>query len=757
MKKVKYIAPFIASVIMLAACNNAETEEDSKMDELVAGYVTYADEDFYTAWQDSDFTKIELKEDSATADGAGGVVIEEGNIEIRTSGTYVLEGSLENGQIIINAEDKGTVRLVLNGVSITSTTGSVIHVKQSDQTVISLEEGTENILEDAEEYIFEEGEDEPSAAIFSKDDLTINGSGKLVVQANYKDGIAGRDDVLVTGGIIEIHAIDDGLVGRDLLALRDAKVKIEAGGDGVKSSNDEDEQKGHIVLQSGSLDIVAGSDGIQSERDVLVVDGEYTITAGGGSPETVEANQEVGGAGGAMPGGNAPDIAGGGPMNVLNPSQIQQYLSGAITKEELLESIEDSGLPEGMTIEDVKSMLDQMEEGGQPQGGQRMEPPTDGEGGFDPSQMPPTGDNGMAPPVDGNTGEESSQSTESSTEEETDDSVSTKGIKAVNLVQIEGGTFTVDSNEDAIHSNGNVVIQGGAMTVHTGDDGIHADYDVLISDGVVQIEKSYEGIEGVNITLKDGDVSVVAADDGVNINSGSSEVRMFDGAEPDTTTEEESGIPSEGEEGLLLIEGGYLYVNANGDGLDSNSSIKMTDGTVVVYGSTNGGDSSIDYDGTFTVEGGTLIAAGSSGMAMGISDTSTQPAIMMTFTDIQSAGTVVSLSSDEKEILASVAPEKDFQALLISTPKLEQEADYTLSFGGTVEAEMKDGIALDAGPMKDEKGTVSFTLPKQIMTYINESGITENGGNGGLTMPGRGPDGQVFPGGRGMMESQDGK
>ena len=171
----------------------------------------------------------------------------------------------------------------------------------------------------------------------------------------------------------------------------------------------------------------------------------------------------------------------------------------------------------------------------------------------------------------------------------------------------------------------------------------------------------------------------------------------------------------------------------------------------MVYGPTNDGNSSIDYDGTFTVEGGTLIAAGSSGMAMGISDISTQPAIMMTFTEKQPAGTVVSLSSEEEQTIASVAPEKDFQTLLVSMAGLEQDAEYTLSFGGTVEEELEDGVILDAGPMVDEKGAVSFTLPDQIMTYINEGGITENSG----MMPGGGMGGQAFPGGRGMAGNRD--
>lgn len=752
MKKVKYTAPFILSAIVLAGCQNTNTEESANADELTAQYVSYGDEDFYTVWQDSSFTKVELKGDSAVADGPGGVVIENETINIRTSGTYVLEGTLDDGQIVIDTEDKGTVRLVLNGVSITSSSGPVIHVKQSDQTVISLEQGTENRLEDAKEYIVEEGEDEPTAAIYSKDDLSINGSGKLVIQANYKDGITGRDDVIITGGEIEIQAADDGIVGRDLLAVRDAKVKIDAAGDGIKSTNEEDETKGHIVLQSGTFDIAAGSDGVQSVHDVLVIDGEYTITAGGGSPETVKADGEPGG--GAMPDGTAPG-GGRGPMSGLDPAQIQQYIEGTVTKEELLESIDESELPDGMTIEEMGAMLDRMAEGGMPQEGKDMEPPTEPQGQFDPAQNPSMDEEKQAPPVESNDAPEGNMPADSSVEEETDDSVSTKGIKAENLVRIEGGTFTIDANDDAVHSNGNVMIGGGALAINTGDDGIHADHEVSISDGTIEIDKSYEGIEGDYITVKDGDISIVAADDGVNISGGSSEFEMFGGERPDAETEEGDTADSEEEEGLLLIEGGSLYVNADGDGLDSNGNIRMTGGTVVVYGPTNGGNGTLDYDGSFTLEGGTLVAAGSSGMAMGISDTSTQSAVMMTFTDTQAAGTIVNLSSEEGTVLASVAPEKEFQTLVISTAELKQEADYTLSFGGTVEGERKDGLALSAGSMTGEKGSVTFTLPAQVMTYINESGITENSGQGGMMMPGGQPGGGGFRGEKEMTEDQD--
>ena len=777
MKKVKYIAPFVLTTVMLGACSNNE-KTSSDTDALIEQYVKYSDDDFYSEWQGSNFTKINLNGDSAVADGTGGVVIEDGLIEIRTTGTYVIEGTLDDGQIVINAEDDGNVRLILNGTSITSSTSAAIYVKQADKTIVSLEEGTENVLTDAKEYVFAPDEEEPSGAIFSKDDLSINGDGTLIVNANYNDGIVSRDDFIVTGGNIEINAEDDGIVGRDLFVMRDANIKVTANGDGVKSSNDEDTEKGNIVLHSGSLYVTAGSDGVQSERDVLVVDGNYSITAGGGSPESIAVEEwpNMGG----MPGGNMQPAQGmqGGMMGVLDQSQIQKFMAGEITKEELLSSIDESQLPDGTTIEDIETMLDQMKSNERPQmgggqNGQNMAPPTDGQGQFDPSQMPedfnpgqmpqggqnqnmipPTDEQGefdpsqlpedfdpskmpqvgqrqnMAPPTITEEEENTTTNTEVTTSES--ESTSSKGIKAVNVVQIEGGSITIDSNDDALHSNGNVKVNGGKITINTGDDGVHADADVDITAGTVRIEKSYEGIEGINVTIKNGDIYVKASDDGININGGSSNYEQFGFNETQTPeTEQETNVS----ESLLLIEGGYVYVNADGDGLDSNGSIKMTGGTVVVYGPTNSGNGTLDYDNTFTVEGGKLIAAGSSGMAMGVSEISTQNTVMMTFTNVQEAGTTVNVTASNGDVLETIAPEKAFQTILISTPDLEQEQSYTFNFGGTVKGDAKNGVYSEASSMIEITGSVEFTLPTQVMTYVNESGITEN--SGGMMMPGR--------------------
>lgn len=711
MQKVKYIAPFLLVSLMIAGCSNdAATENKVDTEKLVSKTISYTNDDFYTPWQGSNFTKISLNGSSASADGSGGVVIEESAIQIRTSGVYVIEGTLTDGQIIIDAEDQGTVRLVLNGANITSTTSAAIYVKQADKTVLSLEEGSENVLTDAENYTLAEDSDEPSATIFSKDDLTINGTGSLTVNGHYNDGIVGRDNVIVTGGHITVSAKDDGIVGRDCFALHDGTINIQSGGDGIKSTNDEDADRGNIVLENGTLTITSEGDGIQSVKDLLVIDGQYNIVAGGGSPETVETT-DLGMGGFGAPPNQTNDVQAGGQANE------EQGELGQTRPERPSERPEDF---------DPTQM---------PQQGMGTPPSENGQKpeNFDPTEQPK---NEMTPPNgDSPVGEEENNSTN-----EEDQTPSTKGIKAESAISIEGGTFTIDANDDGLHSNGNITVNAGDITINTGDDGVHADQDVVITNGHILIEKSYEGIEGTNITIHDGNVHIQAADDGVNINGGSSNMRI--------PGENESSSSESDNDSLLLIEGGYIYVDAAGDGLDSNSNIKMTGGKVIVYGPTNSGNGALDYDGTFEIDGGTLIAAGSSGMAMGVSDTSSQHTLLMTFTNTLEAGTTVYIESEDGEQVMAVAPEKKYQTIVVSSPDLQKDASYKLSFGGTFTGEAVDGL-YSKTTIENVDGSVEFTLGN-MMTYLNEDGVTE--GSNGMGMPGGGRGG--MPGGRGEGRPQ---
>lgn len=180
----------------------------------------------------------------------------------------------------------------------------------------------------------------------------------------------------------------------------------------------------------------------------------------------------------------------------------------------------------------------------------------------------------------------------------TDDSASCKGFKAGKTLTVTGGTLTVDSADDALHANADVSITGGTLTLATGDDGVHADNDLVIgakgasstSTPRINITASYEGLEGTTVTVYSGDIDVVASDDGVNAAS--------------------STLGEHSDKYAISIAGGDLYIDAGSDGLDSNNDITITGGKVEVYGADAMMDAAIDYDGTFTLSGGTLFGAG---------------------------------------------------------------------------------------------------------------------------------------------------
>lgn len=729
----KIVIPLtIAAILIAGGCNEKSSKETSLDTEaLISQYVDYDSEDYYTDWEDEIFTKITLNDETSTFDGSGGVIIDGQNIEIHTSGTYVLEGSLSDGQIKINTEDTGNVRLILNGVEITSSTNAAINIEQSDKTIISLIKGTDNILTDATSYIFEnEANKEVGAAVFSKDDLVINGTGMLTVNGQYKDGIVSRDDLIITGGTINVIAIDDGVVGRDVFAMSNATINITADGDGVKSSNDEDADRGNIVLESGNLTVIAQGDGIQAENEIVVVDGEYSVKTGDGSPEVVSSSEPGMGMGVGDGTGKMPEMSAG--MGMDFSSMTDDEVEAFVKNMERMNFPNDiTSELEGMTTDEIREYLTtslgtMMPPGG---GGMDREIPEGGE--LPPDRQLPEAGAEQQTPIEG---EQNSVPVEINTEEDDNantsivETTSQKGIKAGTKLNIVGGSITVDAVEDALHSNGDLTIQGGQEILSTGDDGIHADGNVSIAGGDITILKSLEGIEGTNIEVSDGSIHLKAADDGVNVNGGSNKNEMFGGinqTETATETEEKEEVDSTIEDGQLTISGGYLYVDADGDGLDSNTNITMTGGTAIVYGPTEMMNGTLDYDGTFIIEGGTLIASGSTGMALGVSDGSTQNTIMMTFDETVEANTPVTLTNADGEQIITVAPEKKYQMILISSPDLEQNANTTLSRGGTLTGEVVDGVYTNA-TTTDPTSSVTYS-PTTVMTYLNSNGVTEEG------------------------------
>lgn len=525
-------------------------------------------------------TPITLQGDSITVDGAGAIVANS-TVTITAAGAYRIGGTLDNGRIVVDTEDGGVVRLILDGVNVHNATGAAIHIADAGQAVIVLADQSENTLSDGASYVFADPEeDEPNAALFSKADLTIEGSGSLFVDANYNDGITSKDGLTLAGGVIRVDAIDDGIRGKDYLVVKDGAITVNAQGDGLKSDNDEDATRGYIAVEAGVIQVAAGGDAIQAETDIVITGGELVLSAGGGHAQLAE-------------------------------------------------------------------------------------------------------------------------------------DASAKGIKAAVSVVIEDGSFAIDTADDAIHSNGAVVIHGGNFTIASGDDGIHADTSVSVNGGEIQITQSHEGIEGAVITLNAGTIRLVAGDDGVNVAGGNDSSAMGRGPGQDTFTNSGSRF--------LYINGGYLVVDAAGDGIDVNGVIEMTGGVVIVNGPTERMNGPLDYDAGFTLSGGVLVAAGSAGMAQAPGTTSTQPAVLLVFDSTQPAGTAVHVQGDDGKALFTFIPAKEFQSIAFSSPDLEIGTTYHIYLGGAATGTGEDGLYRDSSYTPGTEYT-SFTVA-DVITQIGASGM----------------------------------
>lgn len=264
------------------------------------------------------------------------------------------------------------------------------------------------------------------------------------------------------------------------------------------------------------------------------------------------------------------------------------------------------------------------------------------------------------------------------TEEET---VSLKGLKADEAVLVLDGILNINSADDAIHSNGNVTVSGGALTISSGDDGVHADRITEIYGCNLDVQRSYEGIEGALIRISGGDIRVNSTDDGVNAAGGADGSGLYDwfaaeGGETVEVTEEFDLSEGSG----IEISGGNLYVASEGDGLDTNSLLTITGGDIRVNGPLSSGNGFFDFEmGPAEIHGGVIVASGPTGFAENFHSTSTQGSILQLLSGYHTAGTEITLADASGNVLVTYAPEKDFQAVVISTPDITVGQTYTLT------------------------------------------------------------------------------
>lgn len=299
---------------------------------------------------------------------------------------------------------------------------------------------------------------------------------------------------------------------------------------------------------------------------------------------------------------------------------------------------------------------------------------------------------------------------------------SAKGVKASQLILINGGSFSIDSSDDSIHSNGSTEINGGSITLSSGDDGIHSDDRLIINGGSIKAEKTYEGLEGQSVTITGGEIDITSSDDGIN-SAGGNDSSSLEGRPGANTFATDS-------DAFIEISGGYTLIDADGDGLDSNGSITVAGGLLLVSGPSNSGNGGLDYASEALINGGVAIICSSAGMAQGFSDNSEQCSFMYTLDKTADSGSFAAVSSSDGTVIASFLPSKQYGSVVVSSPQLKSGESYTLSIGGTVSGCDKNGFAED-GEISDADESYEIEMTSGSVVY-GASGGMGGGMNGGF-------------------------
>lgn len=261
----------------------------------------FTDRDYDAGYTASGSVNIQLNGSSATAN-SDSVRIAGSTITLTQEATYILSGTLEDGMIIVDAPDTAKLQLVLNGVHLNSSTSAPLYILKADKVFVTLAQGTANTLSNGGTFTAID-ETNIDAALFSKQDLTLNGTGRLTVTSPAGHGIVCKDDLVITGGTYTIHAASHGLDANDSVRITGAAITIDAGKDAIHAENNDDASLGFIYISGGTLKLAAEGDGISAGSYMQIADGIFEIAAGGGSENgTKQSSDSWGGFMGGRPG-----------------------------------------------------------------------------------------------------------------------------------------------------------------------------------------------------------------------------------------------------------------------------------------------------------------------------------------------------------------------------------------------------------------------------------------------------------------------
>ena len=573
--------------------------------------------------------------------------------------------------------------------------------------------------------------------IVSKDDLKLVSGTYNITAKNH--ALSGKDSVRIAAGTYNLTSGKDGIHSENADDDEKGFVYIASGDFTIESTGDGIDASYVVQIDDGDFEITAGGgaeNATKTHNDMP--GGDPGGDMGGGAPGGDKPSGEA--PSGDKPSGEASsgdktsgEASSGSGSNGDSAGSDSGKQTGQTPPDKPSGDSFDGSRPEQKASDNADSQTSQTPQdksGKDTSDGQQFDKNSQSKDAADSTTASGASsdtDSETASDTSSDTGSEAASSTSSDT-----DSTSTKGIKSDGALYVNGGTFTINSADDSFHSNSDVTINDGTYTISSGDDGMHADSALLVNGGTITVTESYEGLEGLNVTINDGKIDITASDDGINAAGGNDQsgfggmggdgfkgmqapdAQKSDSASDSTSdntqksddtsdtaqttgniavaaqksdsssdTSQDTDTASE-DEMWMVINGGYVHVLAGGDGLDSNGDLTINGGEVYVDGPSDNGNSAIDYGekSSFYINGGIVVAVGSSGMAEDVSSDSKQQVAFVKLDSQADAGDVILKDADGNEIISYTA-QKKYDCVIISTADLKAGQTYTLSASGS--------------------------------------------------------------------------